>query len=68
MGLLHLPNTFIFMDHLGVFTYCPKEPYHVFGHNLIYMIILDGYVLWYLGLTLACLIPFVSWMKYILLG
>ena len=37
---------------LGKFTSCPKDPYYVFWHCFIHMIILNDHVLWYLGLTL----------------
>ena len=46
MGWLHFPNYLLFMVHFGMFTYCPKDPHNVLGHCLIYMIILNGYVLW----------------------
>ena len=45
------------MVHLGMFTYCPEDPHYVLGHCSLYMIILNGYVLRVLGLTLGCLVP-----------
>ena len=46
-----------------MFTYCFKDPHYVIGHCLLYIIILIDHVLWYLGLTLGCLIPFMLEMK-----
>ena len=58
------PNRFgwgLSLGHLahgsfGMFTYCDKDPHYVLGYCLIYMPILSGHVLWYLGLTLGCLV------------
>ena len=36
---------------------CPNDPHFILRHCLIYMIILNDYVVWYLGLTLGCLVP-----------
>ena len=55
-----LPCTFLTVHSvvaLGKFTSCPKDPHYVLGHYLIYMIILNDHVLWYLGLTLGSLVP-----------
>ena len=41
------------------FTSCPKDPHYVLGHCLIYIIILNDHVLWYIGLTVGCLVPIV---------
>ena len=34
-----------------------NDPHYVLGHYLIYMIILNNHVLWYIGMTLGCLVP-----------
>ena len=44
-----------FIFALGKFTSCPKDPHYVLGHYLVYMTILIGHVLSYLGLTHGCL-------------
>ena len=47
MDWFHFPKKLLFMFHLGMYTYCPKDPHYVLGNYLIYMIILNDHVLWY---------------------
>ena len=47
MGWLNFPSLLLFMVHLEMFSYCPIDPHYVLGHCLIYMILLNGHVLWY---------------------
>ena len=41
---------------LSNFHLLSKDPHYVLGQCLDYMITLNDYVLWYLGLTFGCLI------------